>query len=218
MQTATSLRIMIADDYPILRRGLIEEINDQQDMHVVAEATNGHEAVHMYKEFKPDVSLIDLRMPGLDGVAAIGRICAMDSSAKTIILSTTVGDVWVARAFQAGARNYLLKNMARNELTSTIRTVSRGQRQVPPEVADALVEHALNDSLSDREISVLREASYGNSNKMIADHLQLSEHTVKTHFKNILSKLRANDRTHAVTIALRRGFFNLTVEKQRVSL
>ena len=217
MQTSTSLRIMIADDYPILRRGLIEEINDQQDMHVVAEATNGHEAVHMYKEFKPDVSLIDLRMPGLDGIGAIGKICAMDSSAKAIVLSTTIGDVWVARAFQAGARNYLLKNMARKELTSTIRTVSRGQRQVPPEVADALVEYALNDSLSDREISVLQEASYGNSNKMIADHLQLSEHTVKTHFKNIFSKLHANDRTHAVTIALRRGFFNLRIEKQRVS-
>lgn len=213
MEASPSLRIMIADDHPILRRGLLEEINGQADMRVVAEAVDGHEAVRMYKEFKPDVSLIDMRMPGIDGTIAIKQIRAMSPAAKTIALSTAVGDIWVIRAFQAGASSYLLKSMVRKELTSTIRAVAKGQRRVPPEVAEALAEYALDDVLSDREIDVVREASYGNSNKMIADRLKLSEHTVKTHFKNILSKLRANDRTHAVTIALKRGFFDLTVDK-----
>lgn len=213
MDPLPSLRIMIADDHPILRRGLVEEINGQADMQVIAEATNGHEAVSMFKEFRPDVSLIDLRMPGLDGIAAIKQIRSVNPTAKTIVLSTAAGDIWVVRSFQAGACSYLLKNMVRKELTSTIRAVAKGVRRVPPEIAEALAEYALDDKLSDREIDVLREASYGNSNKIIADHLRLSEHTVKTHFKNILSKLRANDRTHAVTIALKRGFFDLTVEK-----
>jgi len=204
------IRILIADDHPIMRRGLVEEINGQSDMQVVAEAANGQDAVTLFSRHVPDIALIDLRMPDLDGIEVITAIHHRYPAARTIVLTTALGDVQIVRAFRAGAFSYLLKNMLRTELLDTIRAVHRGKKRIPEQVAAQLAEYALDDNLSIREITVLRHASNGQSNKMIADSLQLSEHTVKTHFKNILSKLRANDRTHAVTIATKRGYFDLS--------
>lgn len=210
MGDGAQIRVLVADDHPMMRRGLIEEINGQPDLLVVAEAANGREAVALFDQQRPDIALIDIRMQEVDGIEAIRQIRAKYPVAKTIILTTALGDVQVVRAFKAGAFGYLLKHMLRAELLDTIRKVSRGQKQVPREVAEALAEHALDDSLSDREVAVLRQASKGHSNKIIASELRLSEHTVKTHFKNILGKLRANDRTHAVAIAHKRGFFDVS--------
>jgi DNA-binding NarL/FixJ family response regulator len=198
---------LIADDHPIMRRGLTEEINAQPDMHVVAEAENGREAIRLFMQERPDVCLIDLRMPDLDGIDVLESIKTRYPSARIIILTTAPGDVQIVRAFRAGAFSYVLKNMLRLELMDTIRAVHGGRKRIPQSVASVIAEHALDDNLSIREVAVLKSASNGNSNKMIADCLDLSEHTVKTHFKNILSKLRANDRTHAVTIAMKRGYF-----------
>ncbi|WP_263409837.1 response regulator [Terriglobus tenax] len=210
MEGPNQIRILLADDHPMMRRGLVEEINAHNDMRVVAEASTGMEAISLYRQASPDVSLIDLRMPEIDGLETIRRIRAIDPNAKTVILTTSLADVQVLRAFQHGAFSYLLKSMLRAELIETLRTVAKGQKKVPGEVAVKLAEHALDQRLSEREIAVLQQASRGNSNKRIADVLRLSEHTVKTHFKNILQKLRAHDRTHAVAIAHRRGFFDVT--------
>ncbi|MFT4113890.1 response regulator [Silvibacterium sp.] len=212
METTGRIRILLADDHPMMRRGLVEEINAQSDMQVVAEASSGEEALSLYRQASPDVSLIDLRMPEIDGLETIRRIRAFDSNAKTIILTTSLADIQVFRAFQEGAYSYLLKNMLRAELLETLRTVAKGKKKVPGEVAAKLAEHALDQRLSAREVAVLQQASRGNSNKRIADVLRLSEHTIKTHFKNILQKLGAQDRTHAVAIAHKRGFFDVNEE------
>ena len=208
MEAAEKIKVLIAEDHPIMRRGLSEEINSQADMQVVGEATSGTEAVALFFKYRPDVAVIDLRMPDGDGIQAIGAIRERHPQARTIILTTALGDVQIVRAFRAGARSYLLKSMVRTELIDTIRMVAAGKKRIPPEIAAQMAEHALDDDLSHREVDVLRHASNGNSNKMIADRLSLSEHTVKTHFKNILSKLRANDRTHAVSIVTKRGFLD----------
>lgn len=205
------IRILIADDHPIMRRGLVEEINSQNGMSVVAEAASGKEAMALLGDLQPDIAIVDLRLPDINGIALITEFRKLSPHARTIVLTTAMGDVQIIRAFQAGAHSYLLKNMLRTELIQTIRTVAAGKRRIPPQVAAQMAKHALDDNLSAREVDVLTCASSGRSNKMIADELRLSEHTVKTHFKNILSKLRANDRTHAVTIALQRGYFELPV-------
>lgn len=208
VETSATIRILIADDHPILRKGLVEEIQAHSDMLVVAEAANGREAIDLCKLHRPDIALIDVRMPEVDGITVIERIRQFSPATRSIVLTTAMGDVQMVRAFRVGAHSYLLKNTLRKELVQTIRTVASGQRRILPEVAARMAEHSLDDALSAREIDVLTSASNGRSNKMIADDLRLSEHTVKTHFKNILSKLRANDRTHAVTIALKRGYLD----------
>lgn len=175
-------------------------------MVLVAEATNGQEAIERFRLHRPDVTLMDIQMPGMDGVDTMNAIRSEFPGSRFIILTTYQGDVQALRAIRAGAAGYLLKNMLRKDLLDTIRVVNNGKRVIPPAIAANLAEHLADDALSDREIDVLRSVAAGNSNKLIAEQLSISEATVKGHMKSILSKLGANDRTHAVTIALNRGF------------
>jgi DNA-binding NarL/FixJ family response regulator len=199
------IRVLVVDDHPLLREGVAAVVERQADMALVAEAADGREALERYREHRPDVTLMDLQMPGMGGVEAIAAIRLEFPNARIIVLTTHRGDVQALRAFKAGAYGYLLKNMVRKELVETIRTVHAGRRRIPQEIATAIAEHVSEDGLSGREIEVLKEAARGNANKNIAAHLGISEDTVKVHMKNIFSKLDANDRTHAVTIAISRG-------------
>lgn len=203
------INVMTVDDHPLLRAGISGSVNAQQDMRVVAEASDAAEAIQLFRVHRPDVTLMDLRLPGMSGLEAITTLRADFPKARFIMLTTYDGDVQAYRAFKAGAAGYLLKSMVRHELIDTIRTVHAGRRRIPPEIAASLAEHSTDDALSPREIEVLRRVAAGNSNKLVAAALDLSEHTVKGHLKNILSKLNASDRTHAVMIALRRGIFDL---------
>jgi DNA-binding NarL/FixJ family response regulator len=189
--------------------GIAGEINAQPDMRVVAEATDGSEGIARYREHRPDVTLMDIRMPNVNGLDAVSAIMREFPTARIVILTTVGGDVQALRAFKAGAAGYLLKNMLRKDLIDTIRLVHSGKRRIPPEIAKELAEHSMDDALTTREIDVLRGVAGGNSNGGIASELSISEHTVKNHVKSILSKLRASDRTHAVMIALKRGFIDL---------
>jgi DNA-binding NarL/FixJ family response regulator len=189
--------------------GIAGEINAQPDMRVVAEATDGSEGIARYREHRPDVTLMDIRMPNVNGLDAVSAIMREFPTARIVILTTVGGDVQALRAFKAGAAGYLLKNMLRKDLIDTIRLVHAGKRRIPPEIAKELAEHSMDDALTTREIDVLRGVARGNSNGGIASELSISEHTVKNHVKSILSKLRASDRTHAVMIALKRGFIDL---------
>jgi DNA-binding NarL/FixJ family response regulator len=193
----------------MLREGIAAVIQGESDMAVVAEATNGREAVERYREFRPDVTLMDLLMPQMDGLAAIEAIRAEFPEARIVILTTYRGDVQALRALKAGAAGYLLKSAIRTELLEAIRSVHAGRRRIPPEIAAELAEHAAEESLSGRELKVLKFVAAGNSNKQVAAHLCVTEDTVKAHMKNILSKLGANDRTHAVTIAIKRGIIQM---------
>ena len=203
------IRILIVDDHPLLRAGIVAVLANEPGMTVVAEATNGQEAIEQFRVHRPDVTLMDLQMPHVNGVEAILAIRGEFSDARIIVLTTYTGDAQVQRALKAGAFGYLLKRALRKELVETIRTVHRGAKRIPPEIAVEVAEHSADDALTPREIEVLREVAAGNSNKIIADRLRISEDTVKAHLKNILSKLRANDRTHAVTISLKRGIIEL---------
>jgi DNA-binding NarL/FixJ family response regulator len=203
------IRILIVDDHPLLRAGIVAVLANEPGMTVVAEATNGQEAIEQFRVHRPDVTLMDLQMPHVNGVEAILAIRGEFSDARIIVLTTYTGDAQVQRALKAGAFGYLLKRALRKELVETIRTVHRGAKRIPPEIAVEVAEHSADDALTAREIEVLREVAAGNSNKIIADRLTISEDTVKAHLKNILSKLRANDRTHAVTISLKRGIIEL---------
>jgi DNA-binding NarL/FixJ family response regulator len=178
-------------------------------MELVAEASTGKEAVELYAAHRPDVTLMDLRLPDISGLDAITEIRNRYPTARVVVLTTYKGDVQALKAIKAGAYGYLLKSMLRMYMLDTIRAVHSGQKRIPPEIATEMAEHAAQDALTQREIEVLKKVSAGNANKIIADRLSISEDTVKAHMKNILSKLGANDRTHAVTIAMRRGFFDL---------
>jgi DNA-binding NarL/FixJ family response regulator len=204
-----SIRIMAVDDHSLVLEGIATFIAGQPDMRLVAEASNGREAIHQFREHRPDVTLMDLQMPEMNGLDAIIAIRNEFSQARIIVLTTYKGDVQVLRALKAGARAYLLKGLLRKELLETIRAVHAGEKRIPPEIAVQLAEHAVDDTLTLREIDVLRLIFGGNANKLIADRLSISEETVKGHVKNILSKLGASDRTHAVTIALKRGIIDL---------
>jgi len=206
---AKPISVMIADDHPLLREGIAAVIQGESDMVVVAEASNGLEAVDRYREHRPDVTLMDLLMPRMDGLAAIVAIRSEFPEARIVILTTYRGDAQALRALKAGAAGYLLKSLIRTELLEAIRLVHAGRRRIPPEIAAELAEHAADDSLSERELAVLKWVAAGNSNREVAVRLSVTEETVKAHMKNILSKLGANDRTHAVTIALKRGIIEI---------
>jgi len=203
------IRILSVDDHALLRGGVAALLAAQPDMALVAEASNGREAIEQFRIHRPDITLMDLQMPETNGLDAIIAICSEFPAARIIVLTTYTGDVQVLRALKAGARGYLLKGLLRKELLETIRLVHAGQKRMPAEVAQELAEHATDDSLSVREIEVLTLISGGNANKEIAALLTITEETVKGHVKNILAKLNANDRTHAVTIGLKRGIIDL---------
>ena len=203
------IRILTADDHPLLREGIAALVASQSDMKVVGEACNGIEALEMFRKHRPDVTLMDLVMPEMKGVDALIAIRAEFPDARIVVLTTYTGDVQVLRALKAGARGYLLKGLLRKELLDTVRAVHAGRKCIPAEVAAQLADHAGDEVLSTREIEVLRLIAGGNANKAIADQLSITEETVKGHVRNILAKLSANDRTHAVTIGLKRGIIDL---------
>ncbi len=203
------IRILTADDHPLLRRGIAALVNAEPDMKLIAEANTGTEAISQYKRHRPDVTLMDLQMPDVSGIEAIIGIRSEFPTARIIVLTTYVGDTQVMRALKAGARGYLLKAQVDIELLDTIRAVHAGKMRVPPEVAAELAEHTVKGSLTNREIDVLRLIASGNANKQIAAHLAITEETVRTHVTGILTKLGASGRTHAVTIALKRGIIEL---------
>ena len=203
------IRVLSVDDHALLREGIAALVNTEPDMKLVAEASTGQEAIEQFRLHRPDVTLMDLQMPGLNGVEAIINIHSEFPNARIIVLSTYSGDVQVLRALRAGARGYILKGHVHRELLETIRAVHAGKKRIPPEIAAELADHAGDEDLTSREIDVLRLIAAGNANKLIADQLSISEETVKSHITNILSKLGANDRTHAVTIGLKRGIIEL---------
>ncbi|ABF41444.1 two component transcriptional regulator, LuxR family [Candidatus Koribacter versatilis Ellin345] len=208
------IRILTVDDHPLLRKGIAALVNGEPDLKLVAEASNGEEAIHAYRSHQPDVTLMDLQMPGIDGLQAIDSIRREFPEARIIILTTYSGDVQVLRALKAGARAYILKGHVHKDLLDTIRAVHAGQKRIPAEIAAELADHAVDDHLTERELDVLRLIGEGNSNKLIADQLSIGEATVKSHVTNILSKLGASDRAHAVTIGLRRGIIDLDLPQK----
>jgi DNA-binding NarL/FixJ family response regulator len=203
------IRILTVDDHLLLREGIAAVLASQQDMTIVGQAANGYEAIECFRRQRPDITLMDLRMPDMNGLDAITAIRAEFPGARIIVLTTYAGDVQAAAALRAGACGYILKNLVRKELIETIRAVHSGKRRVLPEIATGIAEHVADDTLSVREVEVLRGVAEGKSNKLIAAELEISEATVKTHMKHILPKLDASDRTHAVIIALKRGILDL---------
>jgi DNA-binding NarL/FixJ family response regulator len=203
------IRVLSVDDHPLLREGIAALIGNQSDMQLIGEAANGREALEQFRKHHPDITLMDLQMPEMSGIDAISAIRGEFPDARIIVLTTYVGDFQVSRALKAGARGYLLKAMLRQELLETIRAVHAGRKRLSAEVAAEIAEHATDDVLTPREIDVLRLIAQGNANKEIAGKLSLAEETVKGHVKNILAKLGVNDRTHAVTIGLKRGIIDL---------
>jgi len=203
------IRILMVDDHALLREGVNALISAEPDMELVAEASNGEEAVDKFRTHRPNVTLMDIQMPGLNGVEAISRIRAEFPEARIVVLTTYSGDAQVIGALRAGARAYLLKGDVHRELPNIIRAVHAGQKRIPPEIAVKVADHLADDSLTSREVDVLRLIAAGNGNKQIADQLSIGEASVKSHVSNIMSKLGANDRAHAVTIALQRGIIEL---------
>jgi len=203
------IRILAVDDHQLLREGIAAVLDGQQDMTLIGQAGNGQEAIESFRHLRPDVTLMDLRMPDLNGIEAISAIRSEFPNARIIVLTTYAGDVQAAAALKAGAAGYLLKSLVRKELLETIRAVHAGKRRVPAEIAAEIAEHVADAALTEREIEVLRRVAEGKSNKLIGAELDICEGTVKTHLKSILPKLDASDRTHAVMIALKRGIFDL---------
>jgi DNA-binding NarL/FixJ family response regulator len=204
-----AIRILTVDDHPVVRNGIAGLVADQSDMLLVGEASNGREAIQQFRAQQPDITLMDLQMPEMSGVDAIIAIRNEFSQARIIVLTTYTGDVQVVRALKAGAQGYLMKNLLHKELLEAIRKVHAGKKILSPEPSGEVASHAADDSLTPAEISVLRLIAEGNANKQIAAQLSISEETVKSRVKNILSKLGAHDRTQAVTIALKRGIIEL---------
>lgn len=209
MTRSPNISVLIADDHLVLRFGLATMINRQKDMHVVAEAANGEQVVELFRTHHPDVTLMDLRMPGQNGVEAITAIRKQDADARIIVLTIHKGDEAVYQAIRAGARGYLLKDVPFPELLAAIRTVHEGKQCIPPEIASKMAERIRYADLTSREIEILKLIARGQSNKLIADRLDVTESTIKHHVATILTKLGAEDRTHAVTLALERNIIDL---------
>ena len=211
MTTATTsqIRILSVDDHPVVRQGIAGLVGVQPDMAVIGEASNGREAIQQFRVHHPDVTLMDLQMPEMNGIDALIAIRNEFPDARIVVLTTYAGDVQILRSLKAGAQAYLLKNTLHKELIETIRAVHAGKKSVSPEVSYQIAEHATDDTLTPAEILVLRLIAAGNANKQIADQLSISEETVKSRVKCILSKLGANDRTHAAMLGLKRGIIEL---------
>src|ERR1044071_8338068 len=209
MSDQPRIRVFSIDDHPLLREGLAVIINNQPDMHIVAQAATGTEAIQMFRQYNPDVTLMDLRLPDMSGIDAVIAIRAEFPEARIIMLTTFEGDVDIRRSLEAGARGYLLKNMPPKEMIEVIRQVHAGNKRIPAAVAAHLAEYIGDDALTEREIEVLQYVASGNRNREIGERLFISEETVKVHIKHIMEKLGASDRTQAVSIGLRRGIIQL---------
>jgi DNA-binding NarL/FixJ family response regulator len=209
MSDKTRIRVLCVDDHPLLREGITAIINNQPDMILIAEAASGTEAIQKFKQHRPDVTLMDLRLPDMSGVDSLIAIRNEIPEARIIMLTTFEGDVEIQRALEAGARAYMLKSMPPKELIEVIRQVHAGKKKIPTEIATHLAEHLSDEALTDREVDVLKHIAGGNRNRDIAARLFISEETVKVHIKHIMEKLGASDRTQAVAIAVRRGIIQL---------
>ena len=207
--SAARIRVLSVDDHPLLREGISAMIKSQPDMELVAEASSGKEGIERFRQHQPDITLMDLRLPDMNGIETMAAIRAEFPEARVIILTTFEGDVEIQRALEAGARGYLLKSMPPKELLDGIRQVHAGKKRIPPEIVAHLAEHLSDETLTTREVEVLRQVAGGNRNRDIAEHLFISEETVKVHVKHVMDKLGASDRTEAVAIALRRGIIQL---------
>jgi DNA-binding NarL/FixJ family response regulator len=203
------IRILCVDDHPLLRSGIGALIATQPDMRLIAEAANGNEAVQLYREHRPDVTLMDLQMPDMSGLDAIIAIKSEDFAARIIVLTTYSGDVLAQRALKAGAHAYVLKSLVRTEILDTIRLVNAGEKRIQADVAADMAKHTADAALTSREIQVLQLVASGCANKAISAQLDINEETTKTHIKKILAKLGARDRTHAVSLGLKRGIISL---------
>ena len=208
-QDGRVIRILTVDDHPLVQEGIAAVLEDQPDMILIGQADNGREAIGIFRRQRPDVTLMDLRMPDMGGIEAINAIRAEFANARIVVLTTYRGDFQATAALKAGACGYLLKSLVRKELIETIRAVHAGKRRIPAEIATEIAEHVADDALSEREIQILKCVAAGKSNKVIAAVHDISEGTVKTHMRSILAKLGASDRTHAVMIALKRGILDL---------
>lgn len=209
MQTHKKTRVLIADDHFVVRMGLIAVINSEDDLEAVGEACSGNEAVELFEKLKPDLVLMDLRMPVKDGIAATAEIIAKHPHARVLMLTTYDGDADIHRAIEAGAQGYVLKNATGVDLIPALRTVATGHKWIPKEISERLAKRKMFEDLTQRELEVLQQIAKGRANKEIADVLKITEHTVKDHLKHILGKLHVADRTEAVTVALQRGIIRL---------
>ena len=209
MNSPSQIRVFSVDDHPLLREGIAALVNNQPDMVLIGQASTGSEAIQLFKEYLPDVTLLDLRLPDMSGIDTLIAIRTAFPNARVIMLTTFEGDVEIHRALQAGAGGYLLKNMPPSELLDVIRLVHAGKKRIPPEIASQLAEHMADEALTEREVEVLQQVAGGNKNRDIANKLFISEETVKVHIKHIMEKLGAADRTQAVAIGIRRGIIQL---------